>query len=234
MRAQARDQGRYLGGRPPYGYRLVDAGPHPNAVHAAWGRRLQRLEPDHCTAPTVQWILPSAWPDAVSRASLERSTRVACRAHPMWTQNATVTGEVTAGDSGRWQRSWPTRAAPAGRFGTANASTTTPHQFGVRPRRGKAMRWNPADEWVISRNQARPSLVSQADYVRTQAVNAVAPPRWRPCPPGCVPTPRGPGPSACRSTADRPQWTEAVGVDHVQGDGHPVGTIWKSSRHQPC
>jgi DNA invertase Pin-like site-specific DNA recombinase len=29
MRAQARDQDRHLGGRPPYGYRLVDAGPHP-------------------------------------------------------------------------------------------------------------------------------------------------------------------------------------------------------------
>ena len=56
MRAQARDQGRYLCGRPPYGYRLVDAGPHPNAAHAAWGRRLQRLDPDPATAPHVQWI----------------------------------------------------------------------------------------------------------------------------------------------------------------------------------
>jgi hypothetical protein len=29
MAAQTRDQGRYLGGRLPYGYRLADAGPHP-------------------------------------------------------------------------------------------------------------------------------------------------------------------------------------------------------------
>jgi site-specific DNA recombinase len=34
MRTQAREQGRYLGGRPPYGYRLVDAGQHPNRTHA--------------------------------------------------------------------------------------------------------------------------------------------------------------------------------------------------------
>lgn len=46
MQAQTVQQGRYLGGRPPYGYRLVHAGPHPNAAHARWGRRLQRLEPD--------------------------------------------------------------------------------------------------------------------------------------------------------------------------------------------
>ena len=56
MYAQARLQGRHLGGRPPYGYRLVDAGPHPNAAHAQWGRRLQLLDPDPDTAAHVQWI----------------------------------------------------------------------------------------------------------------------------------------------------------------------------------
>jgi len=35
MAAQTLEQGRYLGGRPPYGYRLADAGPHPNKAHAA-------------------------------------------------------------------------------------------------------------------------------------------------------------------------------------------------------
>jgi DNA invertase Pin-like site-specific DNA recombinase len=56
MAAQTRDQGRYLGGRPPHGYRLADAGPHPNRAHAAWGRRAHRLEPDPESAPIVRWI----------------------------------------------------------------------------------------------------------------------------------------------------------------------------------
>ncbi len=55
MAAQTR-QGRYLGGRPPYGYRLADAGPHPNKAHAAWGRRAHRLEPDPGTAHVVRWM----------------------------------------------------------------------------------------------------------------------------------------------------------------------------------
>ena len=56
MAAQTREQGRYLGGRPPYGYQLGDAGPHPNTAHAVWGRRAHRLEPDPATAPVVRWM----------------------------------------------------------------------------------------------------------------------------------------------------------------------------------
>jgi hypothetical protein len=56
MAAQTGEQGRYLGGRPSYGYRLADAGPHPNKAHAAWGRRAHRLEPDPVTAPVVSWM----------------------------------------------------------------------------------------------------------------------------------------------------------------------------------
>jgi site-specific DNA recombinase len=56
MAVQTREQGRYLGGRPPFGYRLGDAGPHPNKAHASWGRRAHRLEPDPATAHVVRWI----------------------------------------------------------------------------------------------------------------------------------------------------------------------------------
>ena len=56
MAIQTREQGRYLGGRPPYGYKLGDAGPHPNKVHASWGSRTHRLEPDPETAHVVRWM----------------------------------------------------------------------------------------------------------------------------------------------------------------------------------
>ena len=56
MAAQTQEQGRYLGGRPPYGYQLADAGPHPNREHASWGRRAHRLEPDPQAARVVQWV----------------------------------------------------------------------------------------------------------------------------------------------------------------------------------
>jgi site-specific DNA recombinase len=56
MRAQTELEGRFLGGRPPYGYRIADAGPHPNPAKAADGRRLHTLEPDPVTAPVVARI----------------------------------------------------------------------------------------------------------------------------------------------------------------------------------
>jgi site-specific DNA recombinase len=75
MRVQTRDQGRHLGGRPPYGYRLVDAGPHPNRAHARWGRRLHRLDPDPVTAPHVRWIF-------AQRLAGESAAGIALRPEP--------------------------------------------------------------------------------------------------------------------------------------------------------
>jgi site-specific DNA recombinase len=62
MAAQAREQGRYLGGRPPYGYRLADAGPHPNKAHAEWGGGPGGWNPTR--APPRWWrgSSPSGWP----------------------------------------------------------------------------------------------------------------------------------------------------------------------------
>ena len=53
MAAQAAIEGRFLGGRPPFGYVLADVGPHPNPAKAAAGQNLRRLEPDPVAAPVV-------------------------------------------------------------------------------------------------------------------------------------------------------------------------------------
>ena len=56
MAAQAQHEGRFLGGRPPYGYVLGDAGPHSNPAKAAIGARSHRLEIDPVAAPMVTRI----------------------------------------------------------------------------------------------------------------------------------------------------------------------------------
>jgi Recombinase/Recombinase zinc beta ribbon domain len=56
MTVLAETGGRHLGGRPPYGYRLADAGEHPNAKKRALGQRLHRLEADPVTAYVVRRI----------------------------------------------------------------------------------------------------------------------------------------------------------------------------------
>ena len=102
MAAQTREQGRYLGGRPPYGYRLGDAGPHPNKAHAAWGRRAYKLEPDPATAPVVMWMF---------------AQRLA--------GHGTRTARVPRGRCGRWRRSWRIPGIRAGRCGTGSGPTST-------------------------------------------------------------------------------------------------------------
>jgi site-specific DNA recombinase len=58
VRAHAQ-AGRWLGGRPPYGYLIADCGPHSNPSKAASGARLHQLAPDPVTAPVVQRIYDS-------------------------------------------------------------------------------------------------------------------------------------------------------------------------------
>jgi len=66
MSAQAQMEGRYLGGRPPYGYRLIDAGPHPNPAKAADGKRLRVLALDERAAAVVVVTSRSSWPGRAS------------------------------------------------------------------------------------------------------------------------------------------------------------------------
>jgi site-specific DNA recombinase len=100
MAAQTREQDRYLGGRPPYGYRLADAGPHPNKAHAAWGWRAHRLDvraaagraqrsQDHPGAERFRDPVPvrggSGTEPAPDRRGMDAATVAAILANPRYT-----------------------------------------------------------------------------------------------------------------------------------------------------
>ncbi|MEV6228104.1 recombinase family protein [Saccharopolyspora shandongensis] len=56
MDAQVINSGRHQGGRPPYGYAVVDGGPHPHPGKAAEGRRLRILVIDEPAAEVIRRI----------------------------------------------------------------------------------------------------------------------------------------------------------------------------------
>jgi site-specific DNA recombinase len=161
MTAQTVDQGRFLGGRPPYGYRLVDAGPHPNRAHAAWGRRQQRLDPDPVSARHVRWIFAERLAGrSVAGIARELNQRdVPC---------------PSAADPGRNRH----RSGQAWNLRSVAVILANPRYTGREVWRrhqgatpGGGRRVIPA-EWAISAALAHPALVAEADFVAVQQIRA--------------------------------------------------------------
>jgi hypothetical protein len=123
MATQTREQGRYLGGRPPYGYRLADAGPHPNKAKAADGKRLYVLARDEPAAIVVVRIFAEFLAGFGIFAISERLTREASPARPLTIGPATGTAAAWPGPRAPSVPSWPTPATPAARSGTASTRT---------------------------------------------------------------------------------------------------------------
>ena len=170
MEAQVREQGRYLGGRPPYGYRLVDAGAHPNGVQAGWGRRLLRLAPDPGCARWVRWMFAqrlAGW--SVARIARELNERgVPC-----------PSGVDPGRNRHRVGVRWRVRSVASI---LANPRYTGWQVWNRQGRRypagggidGAVWRgWKPAGEWVVSDLPAHEALVSVADFLAAQEINAV-------------------------------------------------------------
>ena len=173
MAAQTREQGRYLGGRPPYGYRLADAGPHPNKAHAAWGRRAHRLEPDPETAPQVAWIFAQR----VAGHSMARIARalndaaVPCpsaadpgrnphRSGNVWTLHTVRAILGNPRYTGR--QVWNRQRTDRDLVDPANTG------LGHRP----VQRWNLPEGWVISTRSAHPAIITEADFIAAQDLAA--------------------------------------------------------------
>lgn len=168
MRMQTVEQGRYLGGRPPYGYRLVNAGPHPNRALARRGVRQQRLVPDPATAPTVKLIfaLRLAGHSAAGIArhlneqtvpspSCADADRDRHRGDAGWSLRTVVEILGNPRYTGRqvWNRTSADRAtrSPSGR------------RTSVR---------NEQHDWAISTRIAHVLLVSEQDFVTAQTIQA--------------------------------------------------------------
>ncbi|GID98572.1 putative recombinase [Amorphoplanes digitatis] len=180
MCTQAREQGRHLGGRPPYGYRLVDAGPHPNRIHARWGRRLHRLDPDPVTAPHVRWIfarrLAGDSAAGIARALNERNVpspaahdpaRNRHRIGTAWTLRTLA--EILANPRYTGRQVWNRQRTDHNETVAGDKRTSL----------GPTRAWNPRSEWVISQQPAQPALVDEADFLAVQQVTAVPAPKER-------------------------------------------------------
>ncbi|WP_051799996.1 recombinase family protein [Catenuloplanes japonicus] len=170
MRVQARDQGRYLGGRPPYGYMLVEIGPHPNPAHARWGRMLLGLAPDPVTARHVGWIF-------ARRLAGDSMADIACAL------NARGVPCPSAYDRARNRHrtgaGWQVRSVAAiltnPRYtGRQVWNRQSQHIDVAGPDSGTPSRdWNDRDDWVISAEPAHQALVSEMDFVAVQKVSAL-------------------------------------------------------------
>jgi len=173
MAAQTLEQGRFLGGRPPYGYRLADAGPHPNKAQAAWGRRAHRLEPDPVTAPVVAWMfaerIAGRSSARIARALNEAGIPCPSAADPArnphrsgntWTIQsvAAILGNPRYTGRQVWNRQRTDR------------DLVDPANTGLGHR--DVQRWNLPQGWVISRTLAHPAIVTEAEYVAAQRASA--------------------------------------------------------------
>jgi site-specific DNA recombinase len=173
MAAQAQMEGRYLGGRPPYGYLLVDTGPHPNPAKAADGKRLHALGIDQKAAAVVVRIFTEFLAGAGIFAIAEGLTRDGIPS-------------PSAHDPGRNRH----RCGIAWSKGAVRAILMNPRYTGRqvwnRQRKDEVLidvhdvalghmtqlRWNDTSAWIYSDEPAHPQIIDHETFQRAQEVLA--------------------------------------------------------------
>ncbi|MBS2538394.1 recombinase family protein [Catenulispora sp. NF23] len=173
MSSQAKIEGRFLGGRPPYGYQLADLGRHPNPAKAADGKRLHGLEPHPDYAPVVKRIFAEYLRGRGFYAIAEGLTRDGIlspsQADPQ--RNSHRTGE-----------GWSKGAVKA----ILENPRYTGRQVWNKQRKDEVLldvknveqgyetklRWNDEGSWVWSDKVVHEPLVSVADFEATKKVRA--------------------------------------------------------------
>jgi DNA invertase Pin-like site-specific DNA recombinase len=162
MAAQAVVEGRFLGGRPPYGYVLGDAGPHPNPSKAATGQRLHRLELDPSAAPVVQRIFSEFIGGRGLYAIAERLTGDGI---PSPSAHDPARNRHRQASGGAWSKVAVRAILQNPRY--------TGREVWNKQRRDEVlvdvedvalgheskMRWNPSSQWVWSERQTHPAII---------------------------------------------------------------------------
>jgi site-specific DNA recombinase len=170
MAAQAQQEGRFLGGRPPYGYRLGDAGAHPNPGKAAVGQRLHQLEVDPVAAPVTARIFADYLAGNGIYAIAEGLTR-----DGIPSPSASDPARNRHRDTRAWSKSAVRAILLNPRY--------TGRQVWNRQRRDEVLmdvedvaaghttklRWNDTADWVWSKEVMHVPLVSSEDFAAVQA-----------------------------------------------------------------
>jgi site-specific DNA recombinase len=169
MAAQAKVEGRYLGGRPPYGYRVIDAGPHPNPAKAADGKRLKQLDPDPVTTPVVQRIFHEYLmgigiyalaqrlsADGIPSPSAYDPDRNTHRCGLAWSKSAVRT--ILGNPRYTGYQVWNKQRKQESLIDVEDVA------LGHRT----ALAWNPREEWIFSDQQVHPALVSREIFQEVQ------------------------------------------------------------------
>jgi len=179
MKAHTREEGRFEGGRPPYGYRLAPIGPHPNKTFAGWDRKQYALEPDPETAPWARWIFAQriAGHSVTGIARQLNEMGVPCpsahdparnrhRRKDGW--HPRTVGEILGNLRYTGHELWNRTSTEHNPDDPKNAG---------RQSRKDVRRRNAPDKWVISIDVVHEPLVSEQDFIAVQKVRAVPQPR---------------------------------------------------------
>ncbi|WP_198351807.1 recombinase family protein [Streptomyces typhae] len=179
MASQTLVEGRYLGGRPPHGYRLADRGPHPNPGKAATGKRLHGLEPDPVAAPVVVRIFTEylrglgifaiaegLTRDQIPSPSAHDPARNPHRDTRAWSKSAVRAILTNPRYTGRqvWNRQHKHESLLDTEDVTLGYTTT--------------LRWNTKDKWLVSQRIAHTppsSMTRSSPRPRTSSPPAPAP-----------------------------------------------------------